>query len=442
MSSSLGVAFRLALARGVVAKRDPVLLRMAINHASKRVATWRPEYPELIAIALRRCLTELAAALARLPLRRRDHDGVLAHDEAVAAVLERVGDTGGHLASKLRTRSRTALAAFDLGESDARSLLWLWRGRPPRALGMFAAAIAVDVVQPACATPPAVSLSVAVAARDGFWGRGELIGRRVLSGGRVVADAVEADDEVLRRVFRAVHTLAGHRLFRWLLAVGQRQHLVGEPDPRAVVIHGGFEELAATVGVRGHKAATELAQALDGMQRLRVALPGGFVGGLLTYNIARARRTTLRIVLGDPLFPSWVSTLPKGSGTRREARMLVPVPLALPPMAGREREHAALATLQVELLMEFRKRAEELTDGGVLIDDWRPLLERSGVPGSTWEAARLLWTAPGPDQVLVPQPDGRLLLGAAYAAESAMICAAGVRQREGRRDRQRRRRRR
>jgi len=235
--------------------------------------------------------------------------------------------------------------------------------------------------------------------------------------------------------------LCTQRLVRFVLHQGYRQKWVDQtPDATRIVIDGGFPALAATLGMTGKKAATELKGAVETLSALRIDTPRGEgqVFAFWHYKATGHRRAILHMNLLGPFAPDYISNELAGHRTAQD-KYLVPVPLPelLPPMTGREKDHAAQAFLQVLVLREMRMRAEELAEHGcVEINErtWRALGDEAGLPQVTLNAVLDIYPRGSAGRpAFLTRTGGWLFdLAEAYGPERQAIVAAGDAMKKGR----------
>lgn len=235
---------------------------------------------------------------------------------------------------------------------------------------------------------------------------------------------------LLNEFLSRMNNLTGHRLLRYI--VGETHRMGISSDPRmapSIVVEGGYQELAARLGMKGRKAAVSVREAIEAFQALRVKLPHGEALGLLWlhHDTAASRRARERIIINPApmLRPGYVFSLPKHAN-----RNLVPVPLSLPPLDGVHQHHqGAAVTLQLILGSELRLHALELAERGyieITPATWRDLCRRVELPESTMARLHERWTRE-PDAVLSPVPGGphRYAPGSAWGAGRKMFYEAG-----------------
>ena len=205
--------------------------------------------------------------------------------------------------------------------------------------------------------------------------RGELLA--------VVSADVDGDLARVKEMLKGTRSLLGHHLFRYLVQAGVQCHLtVRGHGHRVVVIQGGLSGLATELGIKGSKAATALRPILDGFKYVMLRLPGGRTESLLDWSLELAspgKRSMLYVTLHDALLPDYVNGFPKTTVADREAKKLVPIPVALPPLVHHVRTHSRQALLQLLLLEELNVHAEEVSRSGYATIPWSRWLELAEV---------------------------------------------------------------
>jgi len=204
------------------------------------------------------------------------------------------------------------------------------------------------------------------------------------SDGSSVAWLAVNSTEDAARLFGAGSTLTFQRLIRRLPKEVHALWRRSGRDQADIVIDGGYSGLASLIGARSKKAADEVKRALELGQTIRRQWANGAeANGLWTYMVtphAPGRPARLTITLSPILRPGYVHELPQGAD-----RILVPV-VPLPPLTGRENEHAKQAALQWATMARFAEgRAETAEANGVTITmaDWRRMATRAGLPLAT-----------------------------------------------------------
>jgi len=235
----------------------------------------------------------------------------------------------------------------------------------------------------------------ALAAADGE--QVEAAARRLRHKAPALVDAVLA--EVLTDCVRAVQTLHGQRLLRYLVRAGAGALVSGElagnigAEKVVLAIEGGFDKLRSEVGAATHKAIPKLREALAALEILSVAsdnhaLASAWLLASDEWRAAPGKPARLEITLNWPLLPIG------GAKLQGHGRLLVPVPETVPALVGREREHGAQANMHLRMMMLFSERSPELAEKGGLVltdSDWEALRKESGVPSGLLADVQSAW---------------------------------------------------
>jgi hypothetical protein len=312
-------------------------------------------------------------------------------DSILAGVLERLGPDGEQTARKIREESATRrITGMELDR--------LWRPSPGVAAPRCGLILAVCLLAQQRETErppvaPALTLPTMEAAFSSYFATGRSLEAdaselRIVHATHRVAFVPQANAAAFQRTAGA-HGLAvtasitAHRLWRYLVHEGYRRHNVRQvADPRMIDVTGGFSALARRVGATSKSDPARIRQILDWWQAAWIEIEGRGYHGLLTWSTsavaAPGRPSQLRLVLGEPLLPGFEQLARKGT----RGRHLVPIPRGLPPMVGRANEHSAQANLQLLVLMEMRRRCDELVEeSAVMIEPrrWVALADEAGV---------------------------------------------------------------
>lgn len=226
-------------------------------------------------------------------------------------------------------------------------------------------------------------------------------------------------------------SLATQRVVRMVLTRAHRAMWIEQrADPTRDFIEGGWEALALEAGIgTGHWAVHAARESVEALSALTLSCPAG-KGKVFSHFFHHPRpRQRARVewtVLG-PFAPDYIARELRDHRTARD-KWLVPIPLPalLPPLVGRNNEHAAQALLQLLTLRELRVHAEELAAGaGVEITErrWRALAEEAALPAKMIpEVLEAYPRGDGERPAFVQRKDGwRFDLAEAYARERATI---------------------
>lgn len=302
---------------------------------------------------------------------------------------------------------------------------------------------------------PALSATVLSSVMGAYFFKGrspDVEERRLLNKAREPVAMFESapwlqDPTELMKHISAGGSVASHRFFRWLVHEAAARVRDRQPNPSRIQIEGGLNALAAALGLRSNSAPDSLRRVLETFQHVHITLPYGEVGGLLTWALKRpapGQASVLTMNLSDALLPNYVDGLPNHTRSQRASKRLVPVPRLLPPLLGHERDYSAQATLQLSVLAEFRRRADELVAPGYLVftqHRWNELAGEAGVRESLREDLFDLWVSGGEDAppmlaLVLPdrEEDGpAVTLAEAYRSEWVLLLGAGRLVRKGRR---------
>ena len=406
---------------------------------------------------------ELAVLLARLrrgppeiaPREVGDHSVLSWMDDALARYLESKGRHGARQASRVREFSERSWEEY-VSTQDPKIALAVWREGEVSFLEVLLSTVWKDVYVPwakheANRKHPALSLPVFDAMREALFAKGRRIAGisddRVVQVGHEVVARIRPGNGIpvpadIAESTGATRTVTAHRLVRWLIAEAYRREHdpVTHRDCRKLVIAGGFRGLARLLGFSGDKAATQIRQVLEFLRYAHVELPPGEIGRLLTWELRRpspGRAAELRIELGDALLPAFVVGLPKGPGSRRDARRLIPIPERLPPMVGHRAWHSIQALLQLDVIRDLRLRVGEQREGErpwISSERWLELAEAVGLPGAARRLVVEAWihgTETEPAFLKHDIAEDRLFLAPDYNRVEATLERAGRAERRG-----------
>lgn len=388
-------------------------------------------------------------------------------DEAFIGVLEAMGPEGKRKAAEARASSCERAAKAARGELEPTGLLFAWLTYPkaiaPRYLVVIAWALWRDEVRRRFeekARKPVALVHQVHETVSSLFSRGHVVdcsgpqlALPLRHGGAstfrlrdeatlALVDAAAlaaARREAVRRGIVLFGSVAGHRVIRHQISTGHEQAISGNPDPRVIVIEGGWAAYAEALGMGGKKAAEQVRDIVEAEHACEIPLPDGSYGTLLsreTRPAFRGQPALVTLILGTALLPHYVNDLRRSMGAGAKSRggalalRLVPV-LPLPPfVGGRSNEHGPQATLSMDLMSFLRERARELVEeGGVHIDAeaFARMAVGAGVPRSMAAAVLDRWTRDGDDGPALLKRVGhdRYTLGDAYAAARAFLEDAG-----------------
>ncbi len=357
-------------------------------------------------------------------------DGMFAPDAALALICEELGPGGQEYAEQLRNQAAERWREYE--SSTELSAVWemlpLWDDDVlPTALARVARFVWRDRIRPQL-KQPAVAMVVFERVTRALHAPAGAIDIRpngsLVRMGTVVASASLPAD-IVSGLVAAARSLAAHRLLRWVVDRVHAQHAGGRTDFRTVTVVGGYQALAAELRREGEAQPQHpVRKALDAFQGLHLTFPGGHAGGLIQYTFhrgARGRPSLLRIVVGDPLLPGFVNSLPGRGGKQSAGRWLVPVPTRLPPLPAGERNHAGAAALQLLVLAEFRRQLSTLMRNGSIAVDWAVLAKAVGLNTRARDEVVDLWLGPRAGDFLQPVAGRRVTLAPPYRGERQLL---------------------
>ncbi|MBI3072893.1 MAG: hypothetical protein HYY84_12320 [Deltaproteobacteria bacterium] len=236
-------------------------------------------------------------------------------------------------------------------------------------------------------------------------------------------------------------SINAYRLLYWEISTAHAQILGGNPDGRTLHVEGGWSGLARVIGAgEGGDTREEIHSLVIAQGHLCWTWPDGTYGNLVSYGMRPPRNgnpAILTITLGDALLPYCVlERFGKSGRENREARRLVPV-IPLPPFVGRNRDWSAEAAFHLRLVIEFRRRAVELSEhGGVLLPRGRleRIAETAALPTRLVPRVIDRWTRDGDDgpAVLSVVERDRFTLGPAYQGAHDFLVAGAKKEVSGR----------
>jgi hypothetical protein len=264
----------------------------------------------------------------------------------------------------------------------------------------------------------------------------------------VVEHVAKAPEELLALLRGpALGRLATLRLLLFVVARAWRQQFVQKlREPTRITIDGGWTEVARVVGMGGQKAPTQLREAAEVLDHVRVAIGGAEYPVLV---LARnTKRGTVVLVAEGPLRPRWLNEAKQHGLHGPELRHLVPLPppRRMPPAVGGPTTHASQWLLVMLVFREFRRAAEELIAHDNVIftpSKWNELADEAGVSRRQLPSIIDRWQARDGAQLLQPGNRAEAFdLGPSFGVEREVIRVGGRKSIEGRNRRRRRSRRR
>ena len=388
----------------------------------------------------------------------------------LASHIHAMGEVGAQFATVVRDQTPCADSAS--AEAEGPGKHWLWfadlDGAGPPFIHPLVRAIWLDVVKPRLmkndgsnteTVPKSIAPGIASergmnalvgvgSSRTSLTGRGDGSRDIVILGGRKIG-VIGPTDEVpvvpsgITDLFTCLRKLSWHRLLRLLVRRGFEQKFVElRPDPGLIVFEGGWQEIAHLAGAASNKAQVEMRKAAEALRLARIEGPLGR-GGLLSYwesPAQRGRRARVEFSLCGPLRPGFIDELRhQRPGAQPPDRWIVPVPATLPPLDGGPRTHPAQAALQLRVMLELRRKADEYhSSGAVGISDstWREMGAFVGID-DTIKLHRVLdvWQRGDDDDepFILRSDGGRWKLAPSYSREERAIMDGGRRTIQGRR---------
>jgi hypothetical protein len=194
-----------------------------------------------------------------------------------------------------------------------------------------------------------------------------------------------------QNIMGPLRTGAGRRMIRYFIERVFEQWRRGEPDFRAINIHGGFSALARDIGETSKKSDKILKEAIEEGAQWEIKIAdreGRVLWGWREYKQGRTKR--LEIIVATELTPLAVHE------AHGADRILIPV-IPEPELVGRNNEHGAqLALVDVMTGEMVQRQLDILKYGGVRITEaeWEDMAHRVGLPVEVMEKAREAWTGP------------------------------------------------
>lgn len=228
-------------------------------------------------------------------------------------------------------------------------------------------------------------------------------------------------------------SVTAQRVLRWEVGQGAERRMRRLPDPRVLVIDGGWAFFASQLGLTKKDQAYQLRAILHAQAAITIRQADGSRGNLLALREVPQcgrHRGRIEIVLGTMLMPHYAFESSRGEGRR-----LVPLP-QLPPFVGRANEHASQATASMLLVRELRARAPELyREGAARIPPERveALFSEARVPLSLVPRIMDRWTRDDSDgpAFLIRRDADRYTLGDEHRRARDFLHDSGRREAQG-----------
>lgn len=195
------------------------------------------------------------------------------------------------------------------------------------------------------------------------------------------------------------NTLALHRLVRALIYFGAR---IG----RHLEYTHGIAGLADCIQMRGGTARKSVREALDVLSRTQLTFKVGETVRTASVVEVKYAGREIHLDIGDALLPNYFLTFEKSTRSGREARMLVPCGLPVPPFHGWRMTWPAQATLQLIFLRTLREDALRIAQTGWALippERWRTLCDEARVPFAMVAGIQQAWR----DGALLSPVDGQ-----------------------------------
>jgi hypothetical protein len=204
---------------------------------------------------------------------------------------------------------------------------------------------------------------------------------------------------VVREGIEEFRGITGVRLLVHVIRASHLKYFSDARDPRVIEVEGGIQQLSREIGESGKGDKREkLRNILEAGQHWKKDWNGGSEGGLWTWRnqgeTGPGKRSKLRIIVGDPLFPTATFKQPKGK------RTLVPI-VDIAPLVTPGYTYGPQAAFQQSVVRKIvEKRLKIPERGGAplsLKDDLWPIADRLGLPQSTMKRVLERWTCNGDD---------------------------------------------
>lgn len=256
-------------------------------------------------------------------------------------------------------------------------------------------------------------------------------GKQVLKFDTAATMQIDTAESILRSSIPLLSSITAHHIVRWQFLEVHKQFLLGQKEPRKLVIEGGFQKLGELSGAGTSK------RIIDNIRKIIFAQAGCLFryrrgdkiweGNLISFDHWQAKgrnASLLEIEMRAPGCPGFVQELPIGGLELSEQRALIPI-VGLPEFVGRSNEHGSQACFQMELFIEMRMRAKELyeRDGILLNDDgWLQIAERARMPHSLINKVLECWVA---NDYIERRENYVFNIGSKYKEAKVMLMKAG-----------------
>lgn len=256
-------------------------------------------------------------------------------------------------------------------------------------------------------------------------------GKQILKFDTAATMQIDTAESILRSSIPLLSSITAHHIVRWQFLEVHKQFLLGQKEPRKLVIEGGFQKLGELSGAGTSKTI------VDKIRKIVFAQAGCLFryrrgdkiweGNLISFDHWQAKgrnASLLEIEMRAPGCPGFVQELPIGGLELSEQRTLIPI-VGLPEFVGRPNDHGSQACFQMEIFIEMRMRAKELYErGGILLNDnaWLQIAERARMPYNLIAKVLDCWIA----NDYIEQRENYLFnIGSKYEDAKAMLMKAG-----------------
>lgn len=256
-------------------------------------------------------------------------------------------------------------------------------------------------------------------------------GKQILKFDTAATIQIDTAESLLRSSIPLLSSITAHHIVRWQFLEVHKQFLLGQKDPRKLIIEGGFQKLGELSGAGTSK------RIVDNIRKIIFAQAGCLFryrrgdkiweGNLISFDHWQAKgrnASLLEIEMRAPGCPGFVQELPLGGLELNEQRMLIPI-VGLPEFVGRSNDHASQACFQMELFIEMRMRARELYErGGILLNDdgWLQIAARAKMPHNLINKVLDCWK----ENNYIEEQDNYLYnIGSKYVDARTMLMKAG-----------------
>lgn len=363
-------------------------------------------------------------------------------DEAYLKILGLTGSTGKKHAKELKKKLKISTWETHFWFRDLEGDSEVHFFHSPAFLGL-AAALWKDIVEKrvrfADKNVPSLSTNIHWQVRKVLCPRNDIIANekqiQLVHGAELlgVIDIPAIHAQIMPFAFRGIpklNSVYGHKLFRFEVQEPFRKMAKGEKDYRVIELKGGRSELTEILGFRGKKAVTIIGEILHAQACLDFKgknISGNLIQLTKFMSPITKRDEGLLITVGTMLLPYHTyEAYRKG-----ECGLLIPL-LKDPPLVGTNRYHAALYSLQMDVMAEFSKQSMELYNHGCITISralWEELCLKNAIPFSMAKQVLDCWTQDGDNhsQFLQTVANEKYTLGSGYSKELTFLKDQGKR---------------